>query len=78
MADGVSFAGNGGDELKINNFKTIPDEPSMQSASEGSFADNGGGDMVNKAFGTNQRQGIDGNSHDSDSGKGVEFIKDLR
>jgi len=78
MADGVSFTGKGGEELRINQFTTIPSEPSRSGGGDGvSFVDNASGDDV-KPFGTDQRAGLDKSSHDTDGGKGVQFIKDLR
>jgi hypothetical protein len=76
--NGVSFAGNGGEELGINNFKTTPDEPATKSGGEIKFADNGGGDDVTSVFTTDKRGGLDPATHDTDGGKGVEFTKDLR
>jgi hypothetical protein len=75
--EGVTFAGEGSQDLLGNDGKmsAAPEQPSGRGDSL-KFADNGGGDTVNVAYGTDKRINVDKTDHDFKSGEGFTPIAD--
>ena len=75
---GVSFAGEGKQDLLGNDSKmsAAPAGASGRGDPGMKFADGGGGDTVNVAYGTDSRINLDKAQHDYKSGEGFTPIAD--